>query len=137
MKTKTYQYLVVILSLIMIFAASCVRDVAVDSTVTSASDAGTSLDTIAQVPDDAEETVIPEDAVIGRYRVTQVSDTLITLGDIVFETEAYFYDVDGIVKPIKGNIAVGDQLEITHQGLFSASIPAWFGEIYRIVRVTE
>ena len=81
--------------------------------------------------------MIPEDAVIGRYRVTQVSDTLITLGDIVFETEAYFYDVDGIVKPIMGNIAVGDQLEITHQGLFSASIPAWFGEIYRIVRVTE
>ena len=94
MKTKTYQYLVVILSLVMIFAASCGREVAEDSTVTSASDAGASWDTIAQVPDDVEETVIPEDAVTGRYRVTQVSDTLITLGDIVFETEAYFFCVE-------------------------------------------
>ena len=93
------------------------------------------IKTVAQI--EAEEMMaVPEGAVTQRCSVTAVSDTQITLnGDIVIGTGAYFYDTDGSMKPIKGNVSVGNRLEITHQGVLTDSIPAWFGKVYKIIRV--
>ena len=138
MKTKTYQYLIVTLSLMMILAASCGRKEE-QGIATSASGTAAAVNEIAvsvETPA-CTEAAIPERALRSRYRVTAVSDEgEIFLGDVVIGAGHDFYDADGTKLPVKGNIAVGDWLEIIHDDVMGTSIPAYFGQIYQITRVT-
>ena len=137
MKNKTYQIGVITLSLMMMLAASCGRQeeqgiVDSDETTTAVSETTISVETPA-----CTEAAIPAGALISRHRVTAVSaDGEITLGDVVIGAGYDFYDADGNKLPVKGNIAVGDWLEIIHDDVMGTSIPAYFGQIYQITRVT-
>ena len=136
MKNKTYQIGVVTLSLIMMLAASCGRQEEQGITSTTETTTAVSETTISVETPACTEAALPAGALISRYRVTEVSaDGEITLGDVVIGAGFDFYDVDGNKLPVKGNIAVGDWLEIIHDGVMTGSNPARFGQIYRITRV--
>lgn len=145
MKKTVYQILAVIFSL-TILLASCGRESDPADTTALTSDADTAISTsVATTPEEtapqiaAEQTeTIPEGALTSRLRVTAVgADGVIYLGDIVIGAGHDFYDADGNKLPVKGNIAVGDWLEIIHDPVMTPSIPTWFGQIYRITRVAE
>ena len=138
MKNKTYQIGVVTLSLIMMLAVSCGRQDEQGITSTTETTTAVSETTISVETPACTEEVIPEGALRSRHRVTAVSDEgEIFLGDVVIGAGHDFYDADGNKRPVKGNIEVGDWLEVVHDDVMTDSIPAYFGQIYRITRVTE